>query len=165
MQSHPHREFKKFFEWNPSKSLIASFRQIQKLQHSMPLFGGAKLVWVKSKYRFWSAVTGADIHLNASIGDGFVMPHPNGVVIHRKAVIGCNCMLMQQVTIGQTANDNDVPVLGDDVYVGAGAKIIGKVVIGNGASIGANAVVLISVPENMTAVGVPAKLICRVDKY
>lgn len=86
------------------------------------------------------------------------MPHPNGIVIHPDAVIGPNCLIFQQVTIG-LRDGPGAPRIGGHVDVGAGAKILGPVTIGNHAKIGANAVVLSDVPEGATAVGIPAKVI------
>lgn len=106
-----------------------------------------------------SVITSSDIDPNATIGERLMLPHPNGVIFHAGAVIGDDCMIMQQVTIGQLASDIDTPVIGSRVYIGTGAKILGKVVIGDGARIGANAVVLCDVPANWTAVGIPARLI------
>jgi serine O-acetyltransferase len=80
------------------------------------------------------------------------------VIIHEDAIIGMGCMNMQHVTIGMIDN-GDVPEIGDNVYIGAGAKVLGRVHVGNGARIGAMAVVLQYVPENCTAVGIPAKII------
>ena len=105
-----------------------------------------------------SVITGSDVDPNASIGERLMLPHPNGVVVHGSSVIGDDCMIMQQVTIGQLS-DIDAPVIGSRVYIGAGAKVLGKVVVGDGARIGANAVVLCDVPSNWTAVGIPARLI------
>ena len=106
----------------------------------------------------WSVLTGSDIDPNAILGERLMLPHPNGIVVHENAVIGNDCMLMQQVTIGQLSQDF-APVIGSGVYVGAGAKVLGKVIIGDRARIGANAVVLCDVPAGWTAVGVPARLI------
>jgi serine O-acetyltransferase len=105
----------------------------------------------------WSVVTGADIPINCQIGGGLRMPHPNGIVIHQDAVIGPNCLIFQQVTIGMR-DGSGAPRIGGHVDVGAGAKILGSVTIGNHAKIGANAVVLSDVPEGATAVGIPAKV-------
>jgi serine O-acetyltransferase len=102
-------------------------------------------------------VTGSDIDPNATIGRGLSLPHPTGVVVHRDAVIGDNCMIMQQVTIGQLA-ESFAPRIGNGVYIGAGAKVLGGVVIGDRARIGANAVVLCDVPADHVAVGVPARI-------
>jgi serine O-acetyltransferase len=100
-------------------------------------------------------ITGSDIVLGVRLGQRLSLPHPTGVVIHQDAIVGDDCMIMQQVTIGQLDGPG-VPVLGSRVYVGAGAKILGPVRIGDGARIGANAVVLNDVPPNHTAVGIPA---------
>ena len=89
------------------------------------------------------------------------MPHPNGIVIHPMCKIGPNCLILQQVTLGSNGSsaNGGVPTLGGHVDVGAGAKILGPVVIGDNAVIGANAVVLADVPANAVAVGIPARLI------
>jgi len=102
--------------------------------------------------------TGADIPLNCHIDGGLLIPHPNGIVIHPESRIGPNCLLFQQVTIG-AIDGKGVPVLGGNVDVGAGAKILGAVNIGDHARIGANAVVLVNVPPGKSAVGVPARII------
>ncbi len=87
-----------------------------------------------------------------------LLPHPNGVVIHPAAVVGANCLIFQQVTIGQGSRPG-LPIIGGHVDIGAGAKILGGISIGNHAKIGANAVVLQDVPEGATAVGIPAQII------
>ncbi len=88
-----------------------------------------------------------------------LLPHPNGVVIHPGAVVGPNCLLFQQVTLGTGGDKPGVPCLAGHVDVGAGAKILGGVRIGEHALIGANAVVLCDVPAGATAVGVPARVL------
>jgi serine O-acetyltransferase len=98
------------------------------------------------RHRFWSAVCGCDIPLNSRLGGGLALPHPNGVVIHPDAVIGPNCMVFQQVTIG-TGPKPGVPTLGGHVDVGSGAKILGGVTIGDHVVIGANSVVISDVPS------------------
>jgi serine O-acetyltransferase len=112
---------------------------------------------------FWSIITQSDIEHRAKFGERLMLPHPNGVVIHEDAVIGDDCMIMQQVTIGMIG-EGEVPTLGNGIYVGAGAKIIGKVKVGDGARIGANAVVTQDVPAGWTAVGVPARLVKRTSE-
>jgi hypothetical protein len=83
------------------------------------------------------------------------MPHPYGVVMHSQAVIGNRVTIMQQVTIGDVEQGDSVaPVIGDDVYIGAGARVLGDVRIGDGATIGANAVVTRDIPPGATVVGV-----------
>jgi serine O-acetyltransferase len=111
------------------------------------------------RHRFWSVVTGADIPLNCRLGGGLLLTHPNGIVIHPDAVVGPNCLLFQQVTIGYGGKKKGCPTLASHVDVGAGAKILGGVHIGEHAKIGANAVVITDVPPGGTAVGVPARII------
>lgn len=112
------------------------------------------------RHRFWSVITGADIPINTKIGQGVNFPHPNGIVIHPCAHIGPGCLIMQQVTIGvKLGIGNDVPHLGQGVDVGAGAKILGGITIGEYAIIGANAVVVKDVPAYAIVAGIPAKVI------
>ncbi len=95
----------------------------------------------------------------AEFGPGLVLVHSNGIVINGKVRGGARIHIEHQVTIG--ADRRQSPILGDDVFIGAGAKIIGPVTIGNGAKIGANAVVVHDVPAGETAVGVPARVVNR----
>jgi serine O-acetyltransferase len=108
------------------------------------------------------AITGADIAWSARIGPGLVLWHPTGVVIGPRVVVGRDARVQQGITLGaarsRTGKDGD-PVLGDGVYVGAGARVLGPVRVGDRARIGANAVVLIDVPDDASAVGVPARII------
>ncbi|MBY0579670.1 MAG: hypothetical protein K2P57_11565 [Burkholderiales bacterium] len=139
--------------WDPARQLLKSIRQYQKWQKRN---GILRFYFCKSsilQHRFWSIVTGADIPLNCQIGGGFLLIHPNGVVIHPDADIGCNCLFLQQVTVVA-----DVKI-GGHVDIGAGAKIIRAVTIGDHAKIGANAVVLHDVPPGATVVGIPAKIV------
>jgi serine O-acetyltransferase len=104
-------------------------------------------------------VYSCDIGRRVIIGEGTVFPHNGlGVVIHPHAVIGKNCRILQNVTIGGRNGDPVVPVLGDRVLVGAGAIILGPVRIGDNAKIGAGAVVVHSVPANAVVVGNPARI-------
>ncbi len=108
-------------------------------------------------------LTGIEIHPGATIGHNFFIDHGMGVVIGETAEIGDNCTLYQGVTLGGTGKDvgKRHPTLGDNVMVGAGAKVLGPVKIGSNSKIAANAVVLHPVPENSTAVGIPAKVVRR----
>lgn len=108
-------------------------------------------------------MTGIEIHPGATIGSGLFIDHGMGVVIGETAEIGNNCTLYQGVTLGGTGKDTGKrhPTLGDNVLVGAGAKVLGPVNIGSGAKIASGAVVLKDVPENSTAVGIPAKVVRR----
>lgn len=108
-------------------------------------------------------MTGIEIHPAATIGHGFFIDHGMGVVIGETAEIGDNCTIYQGVTLGGTGKDigKRHPTLGDNVMVGAGAKVLGPVYIGSNSKIAANAVVLHTVTENSTAVGIPAKVVRR----
>ncbi|MBQ8140734.1 MAG: serine O-acetyltransferase [Clostridia bacterium] len=107
--------------------------------------------------------TGIEIHPGAKIGKGLVIDHGMGVVIGETAEIGDNCTLYQGVTLGGTGKDvgKRHPTLGNGVLVGAGAKILGPLKIGDNSKIAANAVVLSEIPDNATAVGIPAKVVKR----
>lgn len=139
--------------WEPSKQLLKSVRKYQKWRSQGGIFGRSLSKIAVLEHRFWSAVSGAEIPLNAQIEGGLVLPHPNGVVIHPEAVIGPNCLIFQQVTLTRGVR------LGGHVDIGAGAKIIRSVQIGDHAKVGANAVVLGDVPPGATAVGIPAQVI------
>jgi serine O-acetyltransferase len=106
-------------------------------------------------------ITGVEIHPGARIGQRLLIDHGTGIVIGETAVLGDDIVLYQGVTLGGVRNHAGKrhPTLGDGVLVGAGAKILGAIVIGSHARIGANAVVLHNVPEGATAVGVPAHVI------
>ena len=106
-------------------------------------------------------ITGIEIHPGATIGKGLVIDHGMGVVIGETAEIGDNCTLYQGVTLGGTGKDlgKRHPTLGNNVMVGAGAKVLGPFRIGDHTKIAANAVVLAEIPENCTAVGIPAKVV------
>lgn len=107
--------------------------------------------------------TGIEIHPGAKIGKGLVIDHGTGVVIGETAEIGDNCTIYQGVTLGGTGKDvgKRHPTLGNNVMVGAGAKILGPLHVGDNSKVAANAVVLKEIPENCTAVGVPAKVVRR----
>ncbi len=144
--------------WDPGPQLLKSLRSYQKWRARRGLMSRLMQCYFVLGHRFWSAVGGADIPLNSKIAGGLLLIHTNGIVIHPGATVGPNCLLFHQVTLG-THNDEQAPVLGSDVLVGAGAKILGGVRIGHHARIGANAVVLCDVPDGATAVGVPARVV------
>ena len=114
------------------------------------------------------ALTGAEILVGARFGPGLDVRHPSGVVVGHRVRAGGNCILMQHVTLGERhvdgSGDHQYPVLGDRVTVGVGASVLGGVVIGNDAQIGAHAVVLHDVPPATTVAGVPAKPIRRSEQ-
>jgi serine O-acetyltransferase len=143
--------------WDPSRRLIRALRRYQAARaRGGPIGRLASRYWVLS-HRFWTVVAQAEVPLNSTIGGGLVMTHPNGVVIHPKARIGPNCLIMQQVTVGK--NRQGLPIIGGNVDIGPGAKVLGPITIGDHAQIGANAVVLHDVPPWAVVVGIPARVI------
>ncbi len=105
--------------------------------------------------------TGIEIHPGARIGKRFFIDHGTGVVIGETSVIGDDVLLYQGVTLGGTGKDSGKrhPTLGNGVMVGAGAKVLGNVTIGDNTKIAAGAVVITDIPSDSTAVGVPAKVV------
>ncbi len=107
--------------------------------------------------------TGIEIHPGAVIGKNFFIDHGSGVVIGETTEIGDNCTIYQGVTLGGTGKETGKrhPTLGNNVMVGAGARVLGPFRVGDNSKIAANAVVLSEVPPNCTAVGVPARIVKR----
>lgn len=105
--------------------------------------------------------TGIEIHPGATIGKGLFIDHGMGVVIGETAEIGDNVTLYHGVTLGGTGKDKGKrhPTIGNNVTIGAGAKVLGPITIGDRVKIGANSVVLKNIPADSTAVGIPAKVI------
>lgn len=120
--------------------------------------GGVNFV-VKS---FNRVVFSCDISYKVDVPATTRLPHQGmGIVIHPNSIIGENCIIYQNVTIGANGKPkfgNDAPTIGDNVMIGAGAVLLGKIKIGNNAMIGANAVVVEDVPEGVMVAGVPAKI-------
>ena len=110
--------------------------------------------------KFW---TGIEIHPGATIGKGVFIDHGTGVVIGETAEVGDNCTIYQNATLGGTGKDTGKrhPTIGKNVMIGAGAKILGPFTVGDNSKIAANAVVLDEIPENSTAVGIPARVVRR----
>ena len=108
------------------------------------------------RYKF-----GIAIECTAEIGPGLQISNFGNIIVNGKARIGKNCTISQGVTVGQAnrGRNKGYPVIGDNVYLGPGAKIVGAVTIGNNAAIGANCVVTRDVPENAVVVGVPGRVI------
>lgn len=106
--------------------------------------------------------TGIEIHPGASIGKNLFIDHGTGVVIGETAVIGDNVTMFHGVTLGGTGNEKDKkrhPTIGNNVFIGSGAKILGNITIGNNVKIGANAVVLKDVEDDRTVVGIPGYVV------
>ncbi len=107
-------------------------------------------------------ITNIDIHPASKIGRKVFIDHGSGVVIGETAVVGNNVLIYQQVTLGGVSlekNEKRHPTLEDGVVVGGGAKILGNIIIGENAKIGANSVVIHNVPKESTAIGIPARVI------
>jgi serine O-acetyltransferase len=118
--------------------------------------------WNSQCARFW---TGIEIHPGAQIGSGLFIDHGMGIVIGETAVIGNDCTIYHGVTLGGTGHGKGKkrhPTIGNDVLIGAGAKLLGPFKVGNHVMIGSNAVLLSDVPDNATVVGIPAKVV-RID--
>ena len=114
---------------------------------------------IKRSDAFANASMGTNLNSGAQFASKPNLPHHlNGIIISHYAKIGKNCTIHQQVTIAQDEN-NKSATIGDNVFIGAGAKIIGSVTIGDNVKIGANAVVVNDIPSNCTAIGVPARII------
>lgn len=143
-----------FFLYSGFKAVRAHRRANWFYRHNMKF--AARYISQRSRHK-----TGIEIHPAAKIGKGLFIDHGMGVVIGETAEIGDNCTLYQGVTLGGTGKDHGKrhPTLGNNVLVGAGAKILGPFRVGDNARVAAGAVVLNEVPPNSTAVGVPARIV------
>ena len=135
--------------------------------HALMAYRIANKLYKKEKYtpaRFVSQsarfLTGIEIHPGATIGEGLFIDHGSGVVIGETAVVGDNCTIYQGATLGGTGKHTGKrhPTLGNNVMVGAGAKVLGPFTVGANSKIAANAVVLEPIPKDSTAVGIPARV-------
>lgn len=138
-----------------SKSLVVRMHNCAQAlyKHKIPLLPGLL-------NRVMRVLFSCDIPYTVVIGENTIFAHNAlGCVVNENAIIGSNCKILQNVTIGGRGEGSGVPIIGNDVLIGAGACILGGVTIGNGAKIGANAVVVKDVPEGATVVGIPAKRI------
>ena len=132
--------------------------------------------WLWGKRFYWLArfnshigrwLTGIEIHPGATIGRRMFIDHGMGVVIGETAVVGDDCTLYHGVTLGGTSWNKGKrhPTLENGVVIGAGAKVLGPIIVGTGAKIGSNAVVVKDVPANATAVGIPARILEETDTF
>src|SRR5271168_4683817 len=116
-------------------------------------------------YMFSEVVMEMCLDPQATIGGGLYIAHIGGIHINPQAIIGKNCDIAHRVTIGASAMGRQgSPVLGDKVYIGTGATLVGKIKIGSGAKIAANTLVITNVPEGATVMGVPGRIIMRPPK-
>jgi serine O-acetyltransferase len=136
-------------------AVFKEFRNIfyYRLEHG----GGLGLVVAKAARRVWRDVPSFELSCG-DIGPGFVARHGYSSILTAER-IGANCLVHHEVTLGFDEGSGRSPRIGDNVYIGAGAKVLGDVTIGNDVRIGANAVVITDVPDGCSAVGVPARII------
>jgi len=111
-------------------------------------------------YRRARNLYGIELPYSAKIGQGVVIEHQHGIVVHGNAIIGDYCTIRQGVTIGNRYIDRptEAPVIGNNVNIGAGAKLLGNITIGDNANVGANSVVINDVPVDALVVGIPAQI-------
>jgi serine O-acetyltransferase len=138
-------------------------RQLHRLAHSLHRRGVPVVPRVISHLNRF--LTGIEIHPGARIGEGFFIDHGMGIVIGETTEIGDNCAIYQEVTLGGTSTKRVKrhPTLGNGVVVGAGAKLIGAITVGDNARIGAGSVVVTNVPSNATVIGVPGHVVAYHD--
>ena len=144
----------------PSLHALIMYR-ISHLFYNKKLFFIARLISQISRF-----ITGTEIHPGAKIGEGILIDHGMGVVIGETAEVGNRVTIYHGTTLGGTGKDigKRHPTVGNDVVIGAGAKILGPVNIGSNVKIGANAVVVKDVPSGATVVGIPGKVI-KIKEY
>ena len=133
------------------------YHKISKFFYKCKMYFMARLISEHSKRR-----TGIEIHPGAKIGKGLFIDHGTEVVIGQTAIIGDNVTMFHGVTLGGTGNEKTKkrhPTIGNNVFIGSGAKILGNINIGNNVKIGANAVVLNDVEEGRTVVGIPGYVV------
>ncbi|MGI6362022.1 MAG: serine O-acetyltransferase EpsC [Bacillota bacterium] len=141
-----------FFFYSGFQALV--FHRFAHWLHNKKLFTFARFI---SQFgRFW---TGIEIHPGAKIGSGLFIDHGMGIVIGETAEIGDNCTIYHGVTLGGTGKDTGKrhPTIGNNVLIGAGAKVLGPFTVGDNAMIGANSVVLKEVASNTTVIGIPGR--------
>lgn len=127
---------------------------------SLSLSPPARFITSKIYYLMYFLVhlfTGASIVRETRIGEELALPHSGNIIIHPDCVVGDRCAIFHEVTLGTTIDKEGAPRLGDDVFIGPGAKVLGPVTIGDGARIAANSLVITDVPAGAIAIGVPAR--------
>ena len=166
-----YRDFKSVFERDPAACTPLGFLEVlflysgfhavfwHRINHALH---SLKIPFIPRMISQWVRFfTGIEIHPGAKIGPGFFIDHGMGVVIGETTEIGENVTLYQGVTLGGTGADRGKrhPTLGNNVVVGAGAKVLGNIRLGNNVKVGAGSVVVHQVPDNCTVVGVPAEIV------
>lgn len=161
------KEIKAIFERDPAATSFLEVLLTYSGLHALVFHGIAKAFlkmripflprWISQLGRF---LTGIEIHPCAIIGEGLFIDHGMGIVIGETAIIGDNVTMYQGVTLGGTGKEKGKrhPTIGDNVVLGAGAKVLGNITVGDNSYIGSNAVVIKDVPNNSTIVGVPGRI-------
>jgi len=151
------KSFNEAFYFSPGLHAIL----LQRISHRQFVKGNVKLA--RAINYFGRFLTGADVHPGAIIGKGFFIDHAVGVVIGETTIIGDNVSMFQGVTLGgvSTSKGKRHPTIGDNVTIGAGAVVLGNVMIGENVKIGAGSVIVKDVPPNSTVVGVPGRVVKR----
>ena len=145
-------------------TLLAKIRKerssLMKMYRTMEYLYEKKVPLLPHLYvRLIRLIYSCDLPAGLKLGEGVILKHNGlGVVIHPKAVIGKNTQIYQNVSIAGR-NNRGAPIIGENVFIGAGACILGGITIGNNVSVGANAVVIESVPDDVVVVGIPAKIV------
>lgn len=137
------------------KSLVYKLYKISRFAYvrGIPLI--PKFIYISIRVLF-----GCTIPPTAQIGEGAIFPHAgSGVVIHGNTIIGINCTILQNVTIGGKKGSKGSPNIGGNVMIGAGAVVLGGIKIGNNVAIGANSVVTKDIPSNSVVIGIPGRVI------
>lgn len=132
-----------------------------RIAHKLAYWG---IPFIPRLISYWTRIfTGIEIHPKARIGNRFFIDHGEGVVIGETTIIGDDVLIYQQVTLGGTGNEHGKrhPTVGNNVIIGAGAKVLGNITLGDNVRIGAGSVVVDDVPENSTVVGVPGRVVHR----
>jgi len=150
------KKFMYFYFLSPGFKYLFWFRIFKYLKNKMPFLYILFYFYLRRlQYKY-----GYDIPASTDIGKGFYIGHFGGIVVNGKTKIGNNCNISQNVTIGYNARGKfpGIPILGDEIYIGPGAKIFDGIIIGSNVAIGANAVVNFNVPNNSVVVGNPGKI-------
>lgn len=165
-------DIRAIFARDPAARSVAEILLAYPGLHALFFYRAAHWLWVHHMFlpgRFLSHVgrflTGIEIHPGAVIGRGFFVDHGMGVVIGETAEIGDNVTLYHGVTLGGTSWEKGKrhPTIGNNVVIGTGAKVLGPVRIGDNTRIGANSVVVRDIPANSIVVGIPGKIVFRVE--
>lgn len=143
--------------------LYPSFKAIIRHRIAHKLYLKKHYFWARYISQRTVRKTGIEIHPGATIGKGFFIDHGTGVIIGETAIVGDNVTLYQGVTLGGTGKESGKrhPTIGDNVMIGAGAKVLGSFTVGENSMIGAGSVILQEVPPNSTVVGVPGRIVKR----